>query len=302
MSVVPSAAQRPSLDLAAVLVKLADVGPPSELRSQSPAIAARALDFDRVLLTRVADGTLTALGLHLPSPAKARELLELLEQESVALAYPLVEGEIMRRRRAQVVRSSADEPAARSAFSDLLTWTEYAAAPIILDGRVIGFFHADRQPSGRELDDGDAVALAGFAACFALVYERAALRHRLREQLQELRSVANWADARASELGDRAISLDESTGTREQAPPPQATANGVDRLRDLLTRREIEVLRLLVAGETNAGIANELVVSPGTVKFHVRNILRKLHAANRAEATSKYLRLTLAQGSGAPRR
>jgi DNA-binding NarL/FixJ family response regulator len=31
----------------------------------------------------------------------------------------------------------------------------------------------------------------------------------------------------------------------------------------------------------------------GTVKFHVKNILRKLHASNRAEATSRYLRLTL---------
>ncbi len=33
------------------------------------------------------------------------------------------------------------------------------------------------------------------------------------------------------------------------------------------------------------------------MKFHVKNILRKLHAANRAEATSRYLRLTL-QSSG----
>ena len=38
------------------------------------------------------------------------------------------------------------------------------------------------------------------------------------------------------------------------------------------------------------------MVSEGTVKFHVKNILRKLHAANRAEATSRYLRLTLRRG------
>ena len=37
--------------------------------------------------------------------------------------------------------------------------------------------------------------------------------------------------------------------------------------------------------------------SQGTVKFHVNNILRKLHAGNRAEAASRYLRLT---GGGAP--
>jgi len=44
---------------------------------------------------------------------------------------------------------------------------------------------------------------------------------------------------------------------------------------------------------TNAEIARELVLSEGTVKFHVKNILRMMRAANRAEATSQYLRLTL---------
>ena len=49
----------------------------------------------------------------------------------------------------------------------------------------------------------------------------------------------------------------------------------------------------MVRGETNGQIARDLVLSEGTVKFHVKNVLRKLHAANRAEATSRYLRLTL---------
>ena len=59
----------------------------------------------------------------------------------------------------------------------------------------------------------------------------------------------------------------------------------------LLTRRELEVLRLLADGHTNRAIADALVISGGTVKFHVNSILRKLHAANRAEAVSRYLRL-----------
>ena len=53
------------------------------------------------------------------------------------------------------------------------------------------------------------------------------------------------------------------------------------------------MLEHLVKGETNAEIARTLVVSEGTVKFHVKNILRKLQASNRAEATSRYLRLTM---------
>ncbi|MHB8696263.1 MAG: response regulator transcription factor, partial [Solirubrobacteraceae bacterium] len=37
-------------------------------------------------------------------------------------------------------------------------------------------------------------------------------------------------------------------------------------------------------------IAEQLVISGGTVKSHVKHILRKLHAANRAEAVARYMR------------
>ena len=176
-------------------------------------------------------------------------------------------------------------------------WTDYVAAPIVLDGRAIGFLHADRRPSERAVDDGDAAALSTFALCFALVYERALLRHRLRVQRDEMRQVAAWADARTSELGDRSITLAADTESEGDAPPIRRNGAADSALRDLLTRRELDVLELMVRGDTNAGIAKELVVSEGTVKFHVKNILRKLHANNRAEATSRYLRMTLRGGA-----
>lgn len=53
-----------------------------------------------------------------------------------------------------------------------------------------------------------------------------------------------------------------------------------------LTRRELEVLALLVKGLSNPDIAGRLVVSRATVKVHVGNILSKLGASNRAEAIS----------------
>ena len=64
------------------------------------------------------------------------------------------------------------------------------------------------------------------------------------------------------------------------------------RLAELLTRRELDVLRLMARGDSNKAIATELVVSEGTVKFHVKNILRKLRAANRVEAAARYLQLS----------
>ncbi len=51
-----------------------------------------------------------------------------------------------------------------------------------------------------------------------------------------------------------------------------------------LTAREQEVLRFVKGGSTNAKIAQALGISEKTVEFHVRNILRKLGAANRTGA------------------
>jgi NarL family two-component system response regulator LiaR len=51
-----------------------------------------------------------------------------------------------------------------------------------------------------------------------------------------------------------------------------------------LTERELEVLRLLGEGHSNAVIAEKLVVSEQTVKGHISNILSKLHMADRTQA------------------
>jgi len=60
-----------------------------------------------------------------------------------------------------------------------------------------------------------------------------------------------------------------------------------------LTEREREVLRLMVRGLNNTLIAEELVVSRSTVKFHVSNILSKLHATSRTEAVAYALQKKL---------
>lgn len=51
-----------------------------------------------------------------------------------------------------------------------------------------------------------------------------------------------------------------------------------------LTEREVEVLTLIARGLTNQKIAEDLVISIGTVKGHVSNILSKLHLADRTQA------------------
>src|SRR5207302_7643584 len=53
-----------------------------------------------------------------------------------------------------------------------------------------------------------------------------------------------------------------------------------------LTRRELELLRLVVSGSTNADIAAALVISVPTVQRHLANIYRKIGARGRADAAA----------------
>jgi len=53
-----------------------------------------------------------------------------------------------------------------------------------------------------------------------------------------------------------------------------------------LTQREDEILRLIARGARDREIAQQLIISESTVKKHVQNVLRKLHARNRVEAVS----------------
>ena len=133
-----------------------------------------------------------------------------------------------------------------------------------------------------------------FADGFAQLFERAVLRRRVREQRRQLRQLVAWTDAMAAELSEGAIELEVEAEPGAEMRPAASIAAGdgdMGRLRELLTRRELDVLRLMARGDSNKAIATELVVSEGTVKFHVKNILRKLRAANRVEAASRYVQL-----------
>ena len=68
-------------------------------------------------------------------------------------------------------------------------------------------------------------------------------------------------------------------GTRVTAEPTRETEAK-------LSPREDEVLRLVAQGATNKEIAESLFISENTVKTHLRNIMEKLHLANRSQAAA----------------
>ena len=72
-------------------------------------------------------------------------------------------------------------------------------------------------------------------------------------------------------------------GPRNPTPAP-ANTPAMDDERGL-TRRELEILRLVAEGHSNAQLARMLWVTEQTVKFHLSNIYRKLDVANRTEAS-----------------
>jgi DNA-binding NarL/FixJ family response regulator len=67
-----------------------------------------------------------------------------------------------------------------------------------------------------------------------------------------------------------------------------------------LTRRELEILRLVADGHSNAQLARMLWVTEQTVKFHLSNIYRKLDVANRTEASRWAQRHGLLETQPAP--
>jgi DNA-binding NarL/FixJ family response regulator len=71
----------------------------------------------------------------------------------------------------------------------------------------------------------------------------------------------------------------------ETAADPARTSAGNGYLAAGLTKRELQILRLVAEGHSNAQLARTLWVTEQTIKFHLSNIYRKLDVANRTEAS-----------------
>ncbi len=93
---------------------------------------------------------------------------------------------------------------------------------------------------------------------------------------------------RAAAVGESMVSPRMATTLLEQLRQHES---GEERPQvENLSTREKEVLRLVVEGKDNATIAQELFISPYTVKNHISNILLKLHVENRLQAAVRAVR------------
>ncbi len=282
------------------IAELREVTSPRETLLRAPAALCAGSVFERAILSLVKGGRMVAEAAHFAGQDRAAATtLAQLQANPLRLEHTLIETELLRRRRATIVVDAQVHPRVDHHTAELMEWHSYAAAPLLVGPQVAGVIHADRGPR-QPLEVVDRDVLWEFATGLAQAYESTSLRRTLRDERDQMRQFLDWLGARSSELTDAPVTL--SAGASDQAPMspplplPESSPPGRGRddrvvFEGLLTRRELDVLRLLADGATNRAVADALVISSGTVKFHVNSILRKLHAANRAEAVTRYLRL-----------
>ncbi len=267
------------------------------LLERTPQVMCEACGLERGVLSQVDGSQWTIESAYFDGDDEwAAEFVRLGRDElSARLDHLTLETEMVRRRAPALIHDAQSHPLAHLPLVEHADVRSYVSAPVMPEGRVIGFLHGDHYYSGHPVDTLDRDTIHAFARGFGHIIERAALLNRLQTQRQEVHRLLSSAEAVMSDLSGGEIQFHErsmSSGEVARAAagmftPPES------RLEMLLTRRQTEILGLMAGGATNIEIANRLVIAPGTVKTHVKHILRKLRAANRAEAVSKYFRLTI---------
>ncbi len=138
----------------------------------------------------------------------------------------------------------------------------------------------------RAADAFDAISMPYYATYFRWREAEARLADHERRTATEVLKRAR-TDARLHGFGglDRAIAALARTH-QLRVGPGRTTVDG----KEPLSRRELEVLRLMVGGRSNPEIAEQLFISRRTAAAHVSSILRKLGASSRVEAVSEAYR------------
>jgi DNA-binding NarL/FixJ family response regulator len=114
------------------------------------------------------------------------------------------------------------------------------------------------------------------------------------EVMSAIRRVVDGESSLNQELAMYVIQHLGGETPQETKPPSGSQPHGTPgRLPHSLTKRELEVLRLLAQGQTNQEIAQGLVVSPLTVKTHVQRIIGKLGVSDRTQAAVRAAELGL---------
>jgi DNA-binding CsgD family transcriptional regulator len=266
---------------------------PDELLAKVCEAVVHSCGFDRALLSRVEDSTWRPWKSYAVNerPSEREFAAWMSTTPEIPLDHLLLESEMVRRHAPALVTAPDHDARVYQPIVQASGLRSYVAAPLMPTGRVIGFLHADYESA--VVDELDRDILGAFAEAFGHIFERAVLLRRLRDQREQVRRAMETVEQVLDDLASAEIELASRPAGSPAAPRRLPSPTPGSRIDSLLTPRELEVLALMATGATNSRIAEQLVITDGTVKSHVKRILRKLRSANRSEAIARYLRLTM---------
>lgn len=264
------------------------------IRATAPRELVQACGFTRAMISAVRGSRWVPLTLHTRDDLdpRASEFLAYVQSDvEIPLANMLAETDVVRRRAAVLVDERVVGTRAYKPIIEIARSPAYVVAPILVEGRTIGFMHADRVGQPGPVDEDDRRCIQAFTAELAVVYQCASWNERVAERsrraLSELERAAEALRLIDSPVTDLPLIPDRTPTAR----PDLGTGDAIREER-FLTAREYEVLEHVADGATNRVIAERLSVSEDTVKTHMRGVLRKLRVTSRGAAVARYLAIS----------
>ena len=194
---------------------------------------------------------------------------------------------------AKVVAVQADYPAARALYEESLALCNEMGSQVVMASCLEGLaavILAQGQPVRAVRLLGTAEALRASADAPIQLVERAeyeSLVNRAQARLTKSAFSAAWSEGRTMLLAQVLSAQGAATMpvSISPQPPPPSPAKTPPGYPAGLTAREVEILRLVVQGLTDAQVAEQLVISPRTVNWHLTSIYGKLAVSSRSAAT-----------------
>jgi DNA-binding CsgD family transcriptional regulator len=280
------------------LAKLRQAETVEAIVARAPQAACDACGLDRAIIYRVRGNDMYAEAAFVrDDPESAAQFLTWSQANPGPLQERILESEMARRRMPLLVLDAPNHPDTHKPMIEYYQTPSYVTAPIMPDGRVIGFLNADRalaapgDPAG--VDEFDRDALWAFVEGLGAAIERAHMRERIRGKLDEADRLMAQVRSVVGDLLQSNVQLvmqDEQLSSSATGATAALLGSAGSSLQQVLSRREIEVLELAADGWTNGRIAERLFISEATVKSHIGHILRKLGVSNRVEAVGLLLR------------
>ncbi len=255
------------------MMRLSALESVARLTAAAPVEACRCVGVRRAMLSHVDGDRIVFQSVsHEAEPLLGADFARLARAVRPRLERCAPEHQAVVRQRPVLVADTQTAEGLFRPLTHIARTRSYIVAPIVRQGVTVGLLHADNLQADQPLDELDRELLWTFATGVGWAMQDITTR---------VRQGAGGVPVLAGALEQASAAVAGPAGLVGAGQMPQRLA--------ALTSRELEVLELLAEGASNAGIGKALIISEATVKSHVRNILRKVGAANRTEAVSIFL-------------